>query len=254
MECGTSHSRSTQSLENPKTGCKICAARALEITREHAADIGKSKGLKLEMTEEEFNKAKEKTRLQGINVRLAELKWREAEKLVIYPYAYVHRAKPGSFKYKNIYNSPTRHPSSAEETEGRILLQDIFGVKFDHTYLRDIVGNQVEIKKGVIKDVHTRSHVDGYNIVHVNGKNFKVVYEFWEMYWHSKFKNRIRDEFKRDVFDAKGDIVFIKLTDQIEKKLWVNEIVKQFKDQTGVSIWNMIPQKSLQKWLRNNEK
>ena len=252
LECGMSHTRSTQSLENPKTGCKICAARALEITKKHATDLGKSKGLELDMTDEEFEKAKEKMRKQGIRTTLAKLKWREAGKRVTYPYAYVHQAKSGSFKYKNIYNSPTRHPSSAEENEGRLLLQDIFDVKFDHTYLREIVGNQVEIQKGVIKEVHSRSHVDGHNFVLVNGKKYEVVYEFWEMYWHSKFKNRIRDAFKRDVFDAKGDIVFIKLTDQMDKKLWAKKIANQFKEQTGISIHDMIPQKSLQKWLGND--
>jgi len=252
MECGKIHIRSTQSLENPKTGCKTCAAKALEITKEHATEVGRSKGLKLDMTDEEFERAKEKMRNLNKRVTLAELKWIEAGKRVIYPYAYVQRAKPGSFKYKNIYKSPTRHPSSAEENEGRLLLEDILGVKFDHTYLRNIVGNQIKIK-GLIKKVHPRSHVDGYNIVLINGKKYEVVYEFWEMYWHSKYKTRQRDAFKRDAFDARGGIVLIKLNDQMDKKLWAREIEKQFKEQTAISIQEMIPQKSLKEWLGDNE-
>lgn len=254
MECGTSHKRSTQSLENPKAGCKICAARALEITMEQVTQLGKNKGLKLDMTYEEFEIAKEKMRKQNKRVTLAELKWLEAGKRVIYPYAYVQRAKPSSFKYKNIYKSPTRHPSSAEENEGRQLMQDIFGVKFDHTYLCNIIGNQVEVKTGVIKKVHPRSHVDGYNIVQIKSRKYEVVYEFWEMYWHSKYKTRHRDAFKRDAFDAKGDIILIKLNDQIDKKFWAKEIAKQFNEQTGISIQDMIPQKTLQRWLVNDLK
>jgi hypothetical protein len=131
-------------------------------------------------------------------------------------------------------------------------LEDIFGVKFNHTYLSSIVGKQLKIN-GEIKKVHSRSHVDGYNIVLINGKKFEVIYEFWEMYWHSKYKTRQRDAFKRDVFDAKGGIVFIKLDDQMDKRLWTNKIDKQFKAQTGISIQNIIHQKSLKRWLGNNE-
>ncbi|MFX0081342.1 MAG: hypothetical protein ACFE94_06290 [Candidatus Hodarchaeota archaeon] len=131
-------------------------------------------------------------------------------------------------------------------------MEKIFGVKFDHTHLRNIVGNQIKIK-GVNKKVHPRSHVDGYNSVLINGKKYEVLYEFWEMYWHSKYKTRQRDSFKRDAFDARGGIVLIKLNDQIDKKLWTREIEKQFKEQTGISIQEMIPQKTFKEWLGNNE-
>ncbi len=81
----------------------------------------------------------------------------------------------------------------------------------------------------------------------------EVVYEFWEIYWHSKYKTRQRDAFKRDAFDARGGIVLIKLNDQMDKKLWAREIEKQFKEQTAISIQEMIPQKSLKEWLGDNE-
>ena len=76
---------------------------------------------------------------------------------------------------------------------------------------------------------------------------------FCTYYWHSKYKTRQRDVFKRDVFDAKGGIILIKLNDQMDKKLWARDIAKQFKEQTGISIQDMIPQKKLQEWLGNNE-
>jgi len=248
--CGNRHSRSIQSLENPKTGCKICAAKNLEITKEKATEIGKIKGLKLVMTDVEFEMAKGKMRKKGLSVTLTELKWLEAGKRVSYSYAYVYRAKPGSFKYKNIYKSPTGHPSSAEENEGRLLLESIFGVKFDHTYLRHIVGDEIKIKSGTIKKIHHRSHVDGFNTVNVNGKNYEVVYEFREMYWHSKYLTRKRDILKHEVINAKGGIVFLILNDQTDKKLWAQIIAEQFKIQTGVSIHSLIPQKTLNLWLK----
>jgi len=251
--CGNRHSRSTQSLENPKTGCKICAARNLEITIEKATEIGKIRGLKLDMTDVEFEIAKEKMRKKGLSVTLAELKWIEAGKSANYSYAYVYRARPGSFKYKNIYNSPTGHPSSAEENEGRLLLESIFGVKFDHTYLRKIVGDEIEINSGIIRKIHNRSHVDGFNTVCVNGKNYEVIYEFREMYWHSKYLNRQRDIIKHEVINAKGGIVFLILNDQMDKKLWAQIIAEQFKIQTGVSIHSLIPQKSLNLWLKTKK-
>jgi transcription elongation factor Elf1 len=251
--CGNRHSRSTQSLENPKTGCKICAAKNLEITKERSMEIGKIKGLKLDMTDAEFEIAKEKMRKKGLSVTLAELKWIEAGKSVNYSYAYVYRARPGSFKYKNIYNSPTGHPSSAEENEGRLLLESIFGVKFDHTYLREIVGDEIEIKSGIIRNIHNRSHVDGFNIVRVNSKKYEVAYEFREMYWHSKYLTRKRDIFKHEVINAKGGIVFLILNDHMEKKLWAQIITEQFKIQTGVSIHSLIPQKSLNLWLKTKK-
>jgi hypothetical protein len=253
VECGNRHSRSTQSLENPKTGCKFCAAKNLEITKEKATEIGKIKGLKLDMTDVEFEMAKEKMREKGLRVTLTELKWIEARKRVSYSYAYVYRAKPGSFKYKNIYNSPTKHPSSAEENEGRLLLESIFGVKFDHTYLREIVGDEIEIKSGIIKKIHSRSHVDGFNTVRVNGKKYEVAYEFREMYWHSKYLTRKRDMLKHEVINAKGGIVFLILNDQMDKKLWAQIIAEQFKIQTGVSIYSLIPQKSLNLWLKTKK-
>jgi hypothetical protein len=58
--CGNRHLRSIQSLENSKAGCKICASRNLEITKEKAKEIGRTKGLKLDITDEEFELAKKK--------------------------------------------------------------------------------------------------------------------------------------------------------------------------------------------------
>ncbi|MFX1503545.1 MAG: hypothetical protein ACFFDH_21460 [Promethearchaeota archaeon] len=71
------------------------------------------------------------------------------------------------------------------------------------------------------------------------------------MYWHSKYKTRKRDAFKREALDSKGGIVLIKLNDQIDTKLWAIEIEKQFKYQTGISIQERIHQKSLRKWVEN---
>jgi len=58
---------------------------------------------------------------------------------------------------------------------------------------------------------------------------------------------------KHEVINAKGGIVFLILNDQMDKKLWAQVIAEQFKIQTGVSIHSLIPQKSLNLWLKTKK-
>jgi hypothetical protein len=218
------------------TGCKTCFSRSLEITKEHAEKMGKKKGLELDMTDEEFEAAKDEMRKQHRAPAHASLIWKRSKMQIPLTFnyvAYLMRNKRRYPKHKK-YISKTGHPSSEGENHGRWVLQNIFNTSFDHTLFKDIVGKEIRINNET-KKIHPRSHVDGYNTVYIKGKDFKIVYEFWESYFHKRAKIKEMDDFKLNVCKKKG-LVSIILTDEQDPIDFPEIIAEQFKQQTKIEI------------------
>ncbi len=234
------------------TGCKTCFSKSLEITKDYVQKVGKEKGIELDMTDEEFEIAKEKMKEQKRPPAHARLIWKIRGKRVPLTFNYVAYLMNNKARYKNIdYISPTGHRSSEGENHGRWVLQKMFGAKFEHTFFKDIVGEELEIPGQKVK-IHPRSHVDGYDIVHVKGKDFKTVYEFWEMYHHKKPGSKKKDEFKRTACNTK-EIIFIVLTDEQNPVDFQQIIARQFTKQTGIIIQHQY-QKKLDSFLKTLKK
>ncbi len=238
-QCGNpknySYNNIKKKTEGETSGCKICFSRSLEITKPHVEEIARKKGINLDMTDEEFEAAKDKIRKQHRPPTQAKLIWKIRGQQVPLTFNYVaylmkNRAR---YKFRN-YISPTGHRSSEGENHGRWVLQKMFGVRFDHTFLREIVGDELNLSGKTIK-IHPRSHVDGYNVVQVKKKEFKLVYEFWEMYHHKYLDSKRKDKFKQKIFKKK-DIVSIILTDEQDPVHFQQIIATQFKKQTGIKI------------------
>jgi len=239
LKCGTSKEYSYNNIqkktEGEASGCKICFSRNLEITKAYVEKVGREKGIELDMTDEEFEIAKEDMRKQNRTPAQARLIWRIHGKKVPLTFNYVAYLMNSKVRYRFIdYISPTGHRSSEGENHGRKILQKLFGVRFDHTLLRDIVGDEVTIF-GKNVQIHPRSHVDGYNIVTIKCKDFKIVYEFWEMYHHNYYDSKSKDEFKKILFKQEGMILII-LTDEQDPINFQQIIANQFKKQTGITI------------------
>jgi len=244
--CGTpkkySYNNIQKKTKGVASGCKTCFSRNLEITKIYAEKVAREKGMELDMTDEEFENAKEEMRKQNRAPAQAKLIWKSHGKRVPLTFNYVAYLMNSKARYRFVdYISPTGHRSSDGENFGRYILQKLFNVKFDHTLLRDIVGDEIEIS-GKHEKIHPRSHVDGYNIVTLNRKDFKIVYEFWEMYHHSYFESKRKDEFKKMLFKQEG-ITYIILTDEQDPINFQQIIANQFKKQTGITIQHQYQEK-----------
>ncbi|MCK4380285.1 MAG: hypothetical protein KAW51_04040 [Candidatus Lokiarchaeota archaeon] len=246
LKCGTPKNYSYHNIqkktEGEASGCKTCFSRNLEITKTYAEKVGREKGIELDMTDEEFETAKEEMRKQNRAPAQAKLIWKIRGRKVPLTFNYVAYLMKSKARYRfTNYISPTGHRSSEGENYGRKILQKLFGVRFDHTLLREIVGDQVDIS-GKIEKIHPRSHVDGYNIVSIRGKDFKIVYEFWEMYHHNYYNSKNKDEFKKILFNQEG-IILIILTDEQDPIDFQQIIAKQFEKQTGIIIQHQYQEK-----------
>ena len=245
-QCGNpknySYNNIKKKTEGEASGCKNCFSRSLEITKPHVEEIARKKGIKLDMTDEEFEAAKDKIRKQHRSPAHAKLIWKIRGQRVPLTFNYVAYLMKNRARYKFMnYISPTGHRSSEGENHGRWVLQKIFGVRFDHTFLREIVGDEVNLSGKTIT-IHPRSHVDGYNIVQVKKKEFKIVYEFWEMYHHKYLDSKRKDKFKQNIFKKK-DIISIILTDEQDPVQFQQIIATQFKKQTGIKIQHQYQEK-----------
>lgn len=234
-------------------GCKTCFSRSLEITKDYTEKVGKEKGLELDMTDEEFEAAKEEMRKQHRTPAHASLMWKKGKISIPLTFNYVAYLMKNNRRYPihKKYISSTGHRSSEGENHGRWVLQNIFGTKFEHTLFKDIVGEDARINNE-IKKIHPRSHVDGYDTVHIKGKDFKIVYEFWEMYFHKRAEIKEKDDFKKNICKRKG-IVSIILTDEQDPINFPEIIAEQFKQQTTVEIKHQF-QKKLDRFLGNKPK
>lgn len=197
--------------------------------------MASEKGIELNMTDEEFENAKEDMRKLNRAPAHAKLIWKIHGKNVPLTFNYVAYLMKSKARYKFInYISPTGHISSEGENYGRQVLQKLFDGKFDHTLLREIVGEELTIF-GKKEKIHPRSHVDGYNTITIKSKDFKIAYEFWEMYHHNYYKSKKKDEFKKILFEQEG-IILIILTDEQDPINYQQIIAKQFQNQTGIII------------------
>ena len=232
------------------TGCKTCFSRSLEITKDYAEKVGKEKGLELDMTDEEFEAAKGEMRKQNRAPAHSSLMWKKGKMRIPLTFNYVAYLMRNNSRYPKHkkYISSTGHRSSEGENHGRWVLQNIFGAKFEHTLFKEIVGEDIRINNE-IKKIHPRSHVDGYDTIHIKGKDFKIVYEFWEIYFHKRPEIKEKDDFKQNVCKRKG-LVSIILTDEQDPINFPEIIAKQFKQQTEVEIKHQF-QKKLDLFLGN---
>ncbi len=232
--CGNSYSRSIANIGKTRR-CISCYHATRQITYLDAIEEGKKKGLELAMSFEQFEKAKKDAKHRGLDTSQSSLRWKLKGMYIQYTFSYVAWQMEDRLRYKDLnYISPTGHRSSEGENHGRWVLQQMFEKTFDHTLLKDIVGAQVRISGKAVK-IHPRMHVDGFDVVRVNGRDFKVAYEFWEMYFHNKPNSRKKDELKQTILSNKN-LIFIVLTDAQDPADFQEIIARQFEQQTGVLI------------------
>ena len=97
-------------------------------------------------------------------------------------------------------------------------------------------------------------HVDGHSVINLKSKNYEIVFEFHEIYWHDKYYIKKRDLLKQIILNEKGKILIV-LTDEQDPNLFEHFIADQFEEKTGVSIKHLVSQTTIDHFVgkKNNQ-